>query len=202
MGRIFCFIGKSSSGKDTLFQKIISSNRLHLKKLVPYTTRPIRDGEKDGAEYFFTTEEQLNIFLQENKVIELRSYHTIYGIWKYFTVKDHQIDLDQSDYAVIGTLESLMKMKEYFGSDNLVPIYIEVEDGIRLQRALDRERMQDQPKYAEMCRRFLADEDDFSPKNLADAGINHIIINDDLIQTSEEIIDYISGFISGGIMPI
>ena len=55
--------------------------------------------------------------------------------------------------------------------DKVCPVYVEVDDGLRLQRALDRERAQDQPKYAEMCRRFLADAEDFSEENLKRAGI-------------------------------
>ena len=39
----------------------------------------------------------------------------------------------------------------------MVPLYVEVDDGLRLSRALERERKQTEPKYAEMCRRFLAD---------------------------------------------
>ena len=52
-----------------------------------------------------------------------------------------------------------------------MPLYIEVEDGERLQRALDRERQQTEPKYAELCRRFLADEADFSAENMEKCGI-------------------------------
>ena len=50
-------------------------------------------------------------------------------------------------------------------------LYIEVEDGERLKRAIRREELQPEPKYAEMCRRFLADEEDFSEENLKRAGI-------------------------------
>lgn len=63
-------------------------------------------------------------------------------------------------------------------------MYVEVDDGLRLQRALDRERAQDQPKYAEMCRRFLADEEDFSEENLERAGITKRFQNTDLDQVT------------------
>lgn len=66
---------------------------------------------------------------------------------------------------MIGTLESYEKMREYYGADSLVPLYIEVEDGERLLRAVKREQMQEQPKYQELCRRFLADAVSF-PQNL------------------------------------
>ena len=96
---------------------------------------------------------------------------------------------------MIGTLEVYTKLSDYFGREQIIPIYIEVEDGLRLQRALDRERMQDPPKYTELCRRFLADTEDFSEEKLAEAGITHRFVNQELGQTVEQITDYIqSGF--------
>ena len=127
----------------------------------------------------------------EGKIIELRAYHTIHGIWKYFTVADHQVDLDHQSYLLIGTLESYLKIREYFGTENVVPIYIEVEDGMRLQRALERERRQENPKYEELCRRFLADEKDFSEEKLKEAGITKRFCNESLEETENAIAAYI-----------
>ena len=76
----------------------------------------------------------------------------------------------------------------------LVPIYIEVDDGVRLQRALDRERVQDHPKYKEMCRRYIADSDDFSEENIEKAGITKRFENDDFEQCLKEIREYIIQF--------
>ncbi len=195
MGKIFCLIGKSSCGKDTLYKRILSEGSLPLKTLVSYTTRPIRDGETDGVEYYFLTEKQLAVLELENKIIELRAYHTVHGIWKYFTVNDHQIDLLKNDYLVIGTLESFQKLRAYFGSDKLVPLYIEVDSGERLQRALNRERLQQEPKYAELCRRFLADEADFSSEKLTQAGITDVFHNNNLDDCLKELITYIKNIL-------
>ena len=181
MGKIFYLMGKSSSGKDTLFKKLIEDKELSLKTIVGYTTRPLRDGETEGVEYHFINETSLRKLDADGKIIELRAYNTIYGIWKYLTVDDGQIDLEGNDrYLLIGTLESYEKVRSYFGRDNLVPLYITVDDGERLQRALDRERMQDTPKYAEMCRRFLADEADFSKENISRCEIEKAYENREL----------------------
>ena len=104
------------------------------------------------------------------KVIEYREYQTVHGPWIYFTADDGQFD-GEEDVLAIGTLESYMQLKEYFGKERLVPIYIEVEDGLRLERALQREREQKEPKYKELCRRFLADAEDFSEERLLEAEI-------------------------------
>lgn len=194
MGKIFCIMGKSSSGKDTLYKQILEDETLHLLRIILYTTRPIRIGEKDGVEYFFVNQEKLSELEAKGKVIERRAYHTVHGIWNYFMVNDGQIQLEHQDYLMITTLEAYTKVRDYFGTDSVVPIYVEVEDGIRLQRALDRERMQTEPKYAELCRRFLADTDDFSEEKLQQAGIQKRFLNEDLAVACKEITSYIREF--------
>ncbi len=184
-------MGKSASGKDTIYRQLLLSEELKLKKIVPYTTRPIREHEKDGVQYFFVTEERLRELKAEGKVIECRSYDTIHGVWYYFTVADDQVDLDRDDYLIIGTPESYISTKEYYGEDRVVPIYIELDDGVRLQRALNRENGQITPRYEEMCRRFLADAEDFSEKKLDEAGITNRFNNDDLTQCITDIVAFI-----------
>lgn len=190
MGKIFYIMGKSASGKDTIFREL-KERCPQLGMVVPYTTRPIRAGEKNGVEYFFTDEAALAKMEEEHKIIEIRSYDTVHGIWKYFTAADGQIDLESSDYLMIGTLESYRKMREYYGEEHLIPLYIEVEDGERLTRALLREQQQAQPKYKEMCRRFLADEEDFSEENLKKLGIRRRFDNSSKEQCLEEITEVI-----------
>lgn len=183
-------MGKSSSGKDTIYKEI-REQMPELRSITPYTTRPIREGETDGVEYFFVDEERLHQMQEEKRVIEVRSYYTKCGIWTYFTADDGQIDLPKYDYLVIGTLESYSGMREYFGDEKIIPIYIEVEDGVRLERALGRERQQKEPKYAEMCRRFLADSEDFSEENLKKAGIERRFENVEMEKCLQEIIKLI-----------
>lgn len=195
MGKIFCLMGKSSCGKDTIYKRILSDGSLPLKTLIPYTTRPARDEETNGVEYYFLTDEEQKQLARQGKIIELRAYHTVHGIWKYFTVNDHQINLAQHHYLIIGTLESYLKLRDYFGKEFLVPLYIELEDGERLQRALNRERIQSRPKYKELCRRFLADEEDFSQEKLAHAGITDSFVNQDLDICTRKIISCIRSFL-------
>jgi guanylate kinase len=191
MGKIFCLMGKSSTGKDSIYRELFARGQLPLKRVIPYTTRPIREGEENGKEYFFCTEEEVNRLEAQGKIIELRAYHTVYGVWKYFTACDGQIELSKNSYLLIGTLETYGKLRDYFGKDNVVPVYIEVEDGERLIRAIGRERSQETPKYAEMCRRFLADDADFSEENLSAAGIVIRFENTVLEETIQKVEDFI-----------
>lgn len=189
MAKIYVIMGKSSSGKDSLFHLLTADNELNLKTITTYTTRPMRQGETEGVEYFFTTEAHLEELKNAGKVLECRTYPTVYGPWSYFTADDGQIDLNGTqDYMVIGTLESFEKIRDYYGADVVIPIYVEVEPGLRLERALQRERMQTTPKYAELCRRFLADEADFSEENLACLGIKQRFSNDSTMENCIEAI--------------
>ena len=126
MGKIFYIMGKSAAGKDKIYSRLIGNQELSLKKLILYTTRPIRDGEKNGREYFFTDDRKLAELESQGLVIEKREYHTVHGLWTYFTADDGQADLEKSDYLGIGTLESFVKMREYYGEEAVIPVYIQV----------------------------------------------------------------------------
>ncbi len=157
--KIFYIIGKSASGKDHIFAALKGDAELNLSELILYTTRPMRAGEIDGETYHFVEESRLLELRREGRVIEERTYDTVYGPWTYATV-DEDIDLQKGSYIAIGTLESFVKLRDYYGTDRVVPLYIEVE------------KKQDVPKYKEMCRRFLTDSEDFSEEKILEAGID------------------------------
>ena len=188
MGRIYYLLGKSATGKDTLYKEILK-RRPKLRTVTMYTTRPIREGETDGVEYFFTGREELERQLASGKVIESRTYQTIAGPWTYYTVDDGQFNVaDDESCLMIGTLESYEKMCTYFEAGKMGPVYIEVPDGIRLLRAVKREENQKKPNYREVCRRYLADEKDFSEENLERLGITKRYQNTDMEICVEEIL--------------
>ena len=150
MGKIFYILGKSSSGKDTIFQQIKNNRQLNLKTVVGYTTRPMRVGEKNGVEYYFVSPQKLEEMKDKGKIIECRGYNTVHGLWNYFTADDGQIDLDSdNNYLYIGTLEAYKGMRKY---------------------------------YTELCRRFIADEEDFSREKILEVGIDKIYENDKLFE--------------------
>ena len=191
MGKMVYLMGKSSTGKDTVYKQLLKNPFFFFKKIVPYTTRPIRAGETEGEEYFFTDERGFENLKAQGKVIEDRAYHTYHGLWRYFTVDDGNIDLENNNYIIIGTLESYLKTREYFGKAKVLPILLEVDDGVRLQRALDRERRQENPKYEELCRRYLADAEDFSEEKIKKADITLRFSNDNLEKCLSEIEEYL-----------
>ena len=191
MGKLIVLMGKSATGKDTIYKLLLADESLQLKQLVPYTTRPMRVGERDGEAYHFVTEEEFHELLEKGRVIEHRSYHTIHGLWRYFMAKDDQLDLAKNSYLLIGTLESYVSIVRYFGAEQVVPVLVTLDDGVRLERALTRERQQEHPKYEEMCRRFLADSADYSQEKMDDAGITRVFENHSSEASAEEISTYI-----------
>lgn len=191
MNKLFVLMGKSATGKDTIYKELLQQKELSLCTITPYTTRPIREGEQEGVEYHFVSVEEYERMKKDGIVIESRDYDTIHGVWSYFTVEDSQFQ-GNGNYLMINTLEGYEQIANYFGKEKVVPLYVEVEDGLRLSRALGRERQQMQPKYAELCRRFLADSEDFSEEKLAALGITKRYQNIDRKKCVAEILGDIS----------
>lgn len=195
MSKIFIVMGKSASGKDTIYKELMKLTKDCLKTIISYTTRPIRTGETEGVEYHFVDQDERVRLHEEGKIIEERVYQTVFGEWAYFTADDGQIDLNKHSYLMISTLEGYKSLVNYYGQENIVPVYIEVEDGERLERALSRERMQSSPRYEELCRRFLADQEDFKEENLESLKITRRYSNIDKEQCIKHIMDDIVSLI-------
>ena len=191
MGKIVCLMGKSSTGKDTIYKELLKRKNIAFRTVVPYTTRPIRAGEQEGVEYHFTDEEGFQALKVQGKIIEDRAYNTCHGLWRYFTVDDGKIAQGETDDLLIGTLEAYQKLVAYFGAEKVLAVYVALDDGVRLQRALDREKKQALPKYEEMCRRFLADSEDFSEEKLKEAGNPKSFYNDNLDECIDKIEQYL-----------
>ncbi len=195
MGKIFVIMGPSCSGKDTLYKELKDYYGNVLKSIVLHTTRPMRKGEVEGKTYYFINDEKFEEMQKNNEIAEYRLYDTTHGIWTYATAS-RSIDLDNNDYLTINTLEGFKSLKDYYGEDIVVPLYIQVDEDVRLRRAINREKKQiveklkkegkeipkesnkdkyaineDDPKIKEMRRRIEADSKDFSVEKRIEAGI-------------------------------
>lgn len=193
MSNFIYIMGKSASGKDTIYKRI--KEQIDVKTYILYTTRPIRTGEQEGVDYHYVSDEQMLKFKQEGKVIESRTYQTVKGPWTYATIADEQLE-QNGDILTVGTLESYNKIKEYYEDKKdtkLLPVYITIDEEERRKRALEREKKQKNPNYEEVERRFKADNIDFSEENLKKAGIgqNETFENYDLDKCVESIVTYI-----------
>ena len=166
--RIFYLMGKSAAGKDTIYRKL-SERFPMLRPLIPYTTRPQRAGEAEGREYHFVSEARFLELRDSGRMIEERAYQTEKGLWRYGSVDEG--GGEDTLWLGIGTLESYRKFCAYFGSERVIPLYLEVDAGERLKRSFAREQKEAVPCYAELVRRFQADEADYAEDKLLAAGI-------------------------------
>lgn len=173
MSRIFCIVGKSASGKDTFYKLIMTKQYPNLIPVIPYTTRPQRVGEQNGADYNFVSEKQLADFEKSGMVIEKRCYHTTQGDWYYFTLKFDTAD--GCDYILITTLEGASGLRAHYGREAVHIVYLSVDDKTRLLRCIERESKQIKPDYQEVCRRFISDQTDFSDEKIGSFENVHYI---------------------------
>ncbi|MDD6789958.1 MAG: guanylate kinase [Lachnospira sp.] len=187
MPEIIFLMGKSASGKDKIRRILETDPQLLLHPVVIYTTRPMRQGERQGVDYHFVSCEEAAELFASGRLIEKRTYETIQGPWHYFSVDDGQILTDgKTRYLAIGTLESYMAYVRYFGQEHVFPVLIWSRDDVRLLRAIHREQKQEHPDYQEVCRRFLADSEDFSEENIRKARISERFENDGSLEECVE----------------
>ena len=192
---IYYLMGKSASGKDSIFHILLE--KTGWKQLIPYTTRPMREGEVEGQEYHFISEEDFQDYIASGKMAEYRVYDTVFGKWYYGTVlaEDNATKKDVGtasrageNMLAIGTLESYLQLKTKLGRESIFPIYIEVPTELRLKRALLREEGRGKLTEEEIQRRFKADDEDFSEEKLKEAEIGKRYQNITLLDCVEEIL--------------
>ena len=162
--------GKSGCGKDTLQEELIKKE--NFKKLISTTTRPKREGEVEGREYYFVNKDKFFQLDKEGFFIEHRSYETLvnnkkdtwyYGLGKQLSKEDINSDM----YITILDLDGAKAAIDYYGKDNCIVAYIELDDKIREDRASKRggfdksecdRRIEDDKKvFSEENRRGLVD---------------------------------------------
>lgn len=167
---IITIVGKSSAGKDTILKELLTDAEVAslAKPLVTYTTRPMRPGEKEGVEYHFVSQKEYQCLLHSGEITEHRSYDTAYGVWNYFTILPK--DYKENHYILVASPEQVKHYISAIGKENILPVYIDVDNETRLRRMISRESKGNR-KFDEVCRRFLADEMDFSESILESIGI-------------------------------
>ena len=68
-------IGPSAVGKDTMINKLQKKYQDKIYKLPLYTTRPIREKEKEGIDYYFVTHEEFDKMEKERKLFGIQKYN-------------------------------------------------------------------------------------------------------------------------------
>lgn len=179
---IYVFMGKSSVGKDYIVKKVLENN--DVKLAVSHTTRPIRNGETDGVEYYFIDKNDFLHKKKNNYFIETRLYNTYdkngkEDIWYYGLSYDALNNYEKDDYIAILDLKGLNDLIAKLGDEYIEVIYIVANRDIRMQRALNREGKMTDSQIKEVERRFVADDLDF-PDDLIENIDMYILSNNNL----------------------
>lgn len=157
MKKILAFFGKSGCGKDTILKKHYDEQGQGYEGLPPlniitlYTTRPQRENEINGKDYFFVSHKEMLNLIENGNIIHASFFNNwCYGI-SISSLKDNYINIGIFN---IETIEELLKIAEL----DILPVYVTASNKNILLRCLNREQ---NPDCHEICRRFLADEEDF-----------------------------------------
>lgn len=175
---IYCLIGASASGKTTIEEQVVNTFDFNIKKIVSYTTRPKRESEEDGVHYHFISN---NTFLNMEKM-GMFAETAKYRDW-YYGILLNGIDYKNNDYIVVVTVNGYKKLLEKVGEENIIAIYVKVEERNRLIRQLHRGDDID-----EVIRRLYADREDFKE---AEEVCDYIIENYNLNKAVKGVIEII-----------
>jgi guanylate kinase len=157
--KIVILCGKSSSGKDLIKKKLIKNG---FKGVITNTTRPPREGEKEGVNYYYLSDMEFKNRIANGEMIEYHKYNTEFGVW-YYGSSANNIDLNKHDYVIVLTLEGAEAYVNYFGAENCIIFYIDAPKSIREQRAKERGSFNQE----EWDRRVKTDNADFSQDKVA-----------------------------------
>lgn len=171
MIKVVAIMGKAGSGKDTLLHEIFKNQNQNFKEIISCTTRPPREGERDGVNYHFLNDEQ---FLNQVKHGEMLEY-TEFRKWYYGTSMNN-LDVNKINIGVFNP-SGVGQLAQAKNVEVLI-FEINCSDKERLLRQLNREVS---PDVNEIIRRFHTDNEDFEFERINSMVKDkwHYIINND-----------------------
>ena len=173
--------GKSGSGKDTIGREL---EALGYKKAVTYTTRPMREGEREGIDYHFVSEEKFQEMIDAGLFAEHTTFNTVFGPYHYGSLKEDYLGADKT-YIILNPYALKMvrcanPRTEWGGAFGGLAFLIEADDAL-----MDRLTARGDSKE-EIVRRLAADKEDFEGIVCC---IDHIIDNNGTPREAAEEID-------------
>ena len=156
MSKFILLLGKGGTGKDTIKARVQEAMP-ELKSLPMWTSRTKRACEEQDVQYHFVTYEEMNQANKDGKLLEYREYKTVKGIRAYGT----EYPKDDATYILTVAIEQYNNLRTKIPAKDIITIYLYVDDYTRIQRALSREKECEYPNYTEVCRRFVADNNEY-----------------------------------------
>ena len=151
MYKIIALIGEAGCGKDTILKKVLAAAPTTFNEIISCTTRPPREGEVDGVNYFFIDAEEFAYKVLNYEMIEATSFND----WFYGT----SYDTLRSDVPNIGVFNpDGIRALQGRPDIELIVYKVVCKDKTRLLRQLNREN---DPNVDEIVRRYKTDKEDF-----------------------------------------
>lgn len=175
-------LGKTSSGKDVTLNNLVA--KYGYKKIITYTTRPMRHNEQQDVTYHFISEDDFVQRIKNNFFAEWKTYNTEFGLWYYGTALEDLENADD-DSVIILTPDGYRDIKNKL-SKKPISLYLYADDYTIKKRLI---RRGDNPKEAE--RRLLHDNEDFLG---IENEVDKIIFNNfdtDISSVINEILDFV-----------
>lgn len=173
MYKIIALVGESGSGKDSLLQSVLAASPKSYHKIISCTTRPPREGEVDGQNYYFFTNQEFSELIAANQMLE----YTNFNNWYYGTTLE-ALSAEKVNIGVFNPagIDSLLKLPDI----DLTVIRIYASEKNRLLRQLNREEY---PNIEEIIRRYFTDKEDFKKfLKYNFTGVNYLILYNDTIK--------------------
>lgn len=182
--KLVLLYGKSASGKSSI-KKEIMKLRPEYNEVITSSTRCMREGEKDGVDYFFYSEKQMADKICKGEMAECVVFNNwVYGT-EYEKIADDKINIGAWNPEGVEILND-------DGNFECLNIFINTPDKVRLLRSLNRE---ENPNVDEIIRRYQADEKDFRVIDIE----NYITINNNgaepIQEIAKEVINYIDRYL-------
>ena len=182
---IIVLVGKTASGKTTVANELCKNHGY--KRIITYTTRPMRENEVQDVDYHFISDEQFNEMVENNEFTEYKRYNTAHGVWSYGSVITSEQELSDDCYVIILTPQGLRDLSKKMS--RYIAFYLNVSFKSQLERLKKRADEEQQ-----IIKRLKNDAKDF--ENVLDI-VDYSFCTD--ISLPQEVANAILNFISSSI---
>lgn len=179
---IIVLVGKTASGKTTVANELCKHHGY--KRIITYTTRPMRENEVQDVDYHFISDEQFNKMVENNEFTEYKRYNTAHGVWSYGSIITLEQEYSDDCYVIILTPQGLKDLSKKIS--RYIAFYLNVDFKTQLERLKKRGDEEQQ-----IIKRLKNDAKDF--KNVVDI-VDYSFCTD--ISSPQRVADAISSFIS------
>ena len=181
---IVVLVGKTASGKTTVANELCKHG---YKRIITYTTRPMRKNEVQDVDYHFISDEQFNKMVENNEFTEYKRYNTAYAVWSYGSIITLEQEYSDDCYVIILTPQGLRDLSKTVS--RYIAFYLNIDFETQLERLKKRG-----DKEQQIIKRLQNDAKDF--ENVLDI-VDYNFCTD--IASPQKVVNMISNFISAPI---